>query len=317
MSAASHIDLTVAEAEAKPLSRQKVADILSDSTIGLLWNRLSHGRICPFPNQLTGYKLPKQHRDALDGTVAPPTDLAPIASEAKFQIAALRPVGHGHEEGPHINPRINSSKLDLEKANSGLPPGSSEQRISNDTQDASTSPFFVVSEEGDPDNPRNWSFSLVGRVTATLRLSVFDLGYGTAQRVPRIGRNPIYIMGLPLSLIFQFPIILALNLVTSLMYQFLSGLAASPETATVAIEVWWLWVALGPPLGPEMNGYAAQEKGWQWPIWIFLWLSVVAGCIMLVFLPKTFEAALLVRGAERLRKFTGDDRFRAQVEIDA
>lgn len=47
-----------------------------------------------------------------------------------------------------------------------------------------------------------------------------------------------------------------------------------------------------------------------------LWLSGPVFLAMLLFLPETLPANLLLRRAQRLRKLTGDTRLKAQSEID-
>lgn len=50
--------------------------------------------------------------------------------------------------------------------------------------------------------------------------------------MPSIGRNPIYIGGLALFVIFQAPIVAAPNFATILVFRFLSGFVGSPALAT-------------------------------------------------------------------------------------
>lgn len=52
------------------------------------------------------------------------------------------------------------------------------------------------------------------------------------QEMPALGRNPVYIIGGFLFIIFQIPTILAKNLATILIFRFLSGFAGSPALGT-------------------------------------------------------------------------------------
>lgn len=52
------------------------------------------------------------------------------------------------------------------------------------------------------------------------------------QELPRFGRNPVYIVGLALFVIFQIPEVLAKNIATVLVFRFLSGFVGSPALAT-------------------------------------------------------------------------------------
>ena len=52
------------------------------------------------------------------------------------------------------------------------------------------------------------------------------------QEVASFGRNPVYIAGLALFLIFQIPPIFAPNIGTILVFRFLAGAAGGPALAT-------------------------------------------------------------------------------------
>lgn len=52
------------------------------------------------------------------------------------------------------------------------------------------------------------------------------------QELPKIGRNPVYIIGLALFVIFQIPEILAKNMATVLIFRFFSGFVGGPALAT-------------------------------------------------------------------------------------
>lgn len=52
------------------------------------------------------------------------------------------------------------------------------------------------------------------------------------QELPKVGRNPVYIIGLAAFVIFQIPEILAKNAATVLVFRFLSGFAGGPALAT-------------------------------------------------------------------------------------
>ncbi|GAA6034701.1 hypothetical protein JCM8097_001130 [Rhodosporidiobolus ruineniae] len=79
----------------------------------------------------------------------------------------------------------------------------------------------------------------IGLVAATAGLTLFVAGYGVGpmllspmQEMPAWGRNPVYLAGLILFVIFQIPCILAKNLATILVFRFLSGFVGSPSLAT-------------------------------------------------------------------------------------
>ena len=55
---------------------------------------------------------------------------------------------------------------------------------------------------------------------------------------------------------------------------------------------------------------------WHWSLWEILWLSGPIFLSMFFFLPETSSGYILLHRARRLRKLTGDNRLKAQSEID-
>lgn len=79
----------------------------------------------------------------------------------------------------------------------------------------------------------------VSQTKATLGLTLYVLAYGIGpmflaplQEMPSIGRNPVYIIGLALFLLFNVPIVAAKNFSTVLAFRFLSAFVGSPALAT-------------------------------------------------------------------------------------
>lgn len=179
----------------------------------------------------------------------------------------------------------------------------------------------------------------VSQVAATLGLSLFVAGYGLGpliwaplSEIPQIGRNPIYIGTLVIFVFLQFAVIYATNFGMLLAFRFLTGFFGSPVLATggaslsdiyrpqkraYAIGIWGLAAICGPTFGPLIGGFAAQHKGWQWPIWELLWLSGFALIVLLVFLPETSSANILYRRTRRLRKLTGRTDLKCESEIQS
>jgi DHA1 family multidrug resistance protein-like MFS transporter len=178
----------------------------------------------------------------------------------------------------------------------------------------------------------------VGQVAATLGLSLFVAGYGLGpmvwsplSEIPQIGRNPIYIGTLFVFVFLQFAVIYATNFGMLLAFRFLTGFFGSPVLATggatlgdiwapqkraYAIGIWGLAAICGPVLGPLVGGFAAQHKGWQWPIWELLWLSGFALIVLIFFLPETSSANILYRRTRRLRKLTGRSDLKCEPELE-
>ncbi|KAE8453818.1 hypothetical protein EG329_009330 [Mollisiaceae sp. DMI_Dod_QoI] len=177
----------------------------------------------------------------------------------------------------------------------------------------------------------------VSEVAATLGLTLFVAGYGLGpmiwapmSEIPQIGRNPVYIGTLVVFVFFQFAVIYAKNFGMLLAFRFLTGFFGSPVLATggaslgdmykpskraYAIGIWGLAAICGPVLGPLIGGFAAQHKGWQWPIWELLWLSGFALIVMVLFLPETSSANILFRRTRRLRKHTGRADLKCEPEL--
>ncbi|KAI9692813.1 MAG: hypothetical protein M1822_004807 [Bathelium mastoideum] len=179
----------------------------------------------------------------------------------------------------------------------------------------------------------------VSETVALLGLTLFVIGYALGpmiwspfSEIPFIGRTRIYIMTLVVFVFFQFGVIYAKNIGMLLAFRFLTGVFGSPVLATggatiadmyttkkqvYAIAVWGLSAVCGPALGPLVGGFAAESKGWQWPIWELLWLSGFCLCFLIVFLPETSAANILFRRAVRIRKHTGNNSLKTKDEVDA
>ncbi|CZT48181.1 related to FLR1-Putative H+ antiporter regulated by yAP-1 and involved in multidrug resistance [Rhynchosporium secalis] len=177
----------------------------------------------------------------------------------------------------------------------------------------------------------------VSQVAATLGLTLFVAGYGLGpmiwapmSEIPQIGRNPIYIGTLVVFVFFQFGVIYAKNFGMLLAFRFLTGFFGSPVLATggaslsdmyrpakraYAIGIWGLAAICGPVLGPLVGGFAAQHRGWKWPIWELLWLSGFALIVLIMCLPETSSANILYRRSRRLRKLTGRTDLKCEPEI--
>lgn len=79
----------------------------------------------------------------------------------------------------------------------------------------------------------------VSKTKAELGLTLYIMAYGIGpmfltplQELPILGRNPVYIIGLLVFLLFNIPIVTAGNFATILAFRFLTGFVASPALAT-------------------------------------------------------------------------------------
>ena len=74
---------------------------------------------------------------------------------------------------------------------------------------------------------------------------------------------------------------------------------------------------MGPIFGPVVGGFIGQSfrVNWRFTEWITLIISGLVLILVVLFQPETYGAILLQWKAAHLRKITGDDRYRAEVEI--
>ena len=148
---------------------------------------------------------------------------------------------------------------------------------------------------------------------------------------PPIGRAPVYIISVFCFTFINFGVVYASNLGMLLSFRFLSGFIGSPVLATggssmadmwshkkrsYAIGTWGLFAVCGPVLGPLLGGFAAQAKGWKWPIWELIWLNAFCFALLAFCLPETSAATILFRRARRLRKALGDPTLMTEAEIE-
>ncbi|ORY74280.1 putative caffeine resistance protein [Leucosporidium creatinivorum] len=322
-------------------------DILRDSTVGQLLNFASRGKLCSYPEQRPGYLVPSRflvssapttsQGDDEDHFPRTPSGACTLVN-APGTITTPKGVEGDLEKGVDVAPEVNAEK-------------------------AVPYPYLVDWEENDPDNPRRrffvgflvcfLTFSVyigsaiytssipslmatfgVSQVVATLGLTLFVAGYGIGpmflapiQEMPKFGRNPVYISGLFLFVLFQVPVIFAKNIGTILVFRFLAGFVGSPALATggasmggksarIAIGLWSVGAVCGPIAGPVVGGFAAQANGWRWPIYELLWISGAALILLGLCMPETMGETILIRRAERLRRLTGNPLIKTQAELD-
>ncbi|PRP85221.1 hypothetical protein PROFUN_06991 [Planoprotostelium fungivorum] len=178
----------------------------------------------------------------------------------------------------------------------------------------------------------------VNQTDAVLGLSLFVLGYGLGpmiwapmSEIPAIGRMPVYIFTLIAFVAIQVPTALIQSLGGLLALRFAAGFIGSPSLATggaslndiytpkkraYSLGVWGAAAACGPVMGPVVGGFAAEANGWRWTIYELLWLSGGALIFLLFCMPETNSMTILTRKARRIRKLTGDDRWKSAGDIE-
>lgn len=178
----------------------------------------------------------------------------------------------------------------------------------------------------------------VSETKAALGLSVYVLGYGTGplifsplSEIAVIGRNLPYIVTFGLFVILAVPTALVDSYGALITLRLITGILSSPALATggatmgdmygllklpYALSVWVAAAFCAPALGPLLSGFAVMNEGFRWSFWIILWMSSPVWLFMFFFMPETSASNILLRRAQRLRKLTGDNKYKAQSEID-
>lgn len=178
----------------------------------------------------------------------------------------------------------------------------------------------------------------VSQEAASLGLSLYVMAYGIGpllfsplSEIPSIGRNPPYMITMGIFVILCVPTALVDNFAGLLVLRWLQGFFGSPCLATGGASMqdlysliklpyilclWAFAATCGPALGPVISGFSVPAENWRWSLWEMLWLSGPVFVCMLFFLPETSTPNILLRRAQRLRKLTGDNRLKAQSEID-
>ncbi|GLB43233.1 putative major facilitator superfamily protein [Lyophyllum shimeji] len=171
---------------------------------------------------------------------------------------------------------------------------------------------------------------------ATIGLSVYALGFGivplvTASFSEEFGRQPLYIGSSFGFLLMYMMVALSKNIQTVIVARFLQGAFGSTGATMVGGTIADIWssqdrgvpmsifavAALGGTgLGPVMAGWIEVNPRleWRWIQWIQMIIFAAYFILLPVVLTETRTAILLTRIAKKIRKETGDKRYRARVE---
>ncbi|KAL4399740.1 transmembrane transporter [Malassezia pachydermatis] len=177
----------------------------------------------------------------------------------------------------------------------------------------------------------------VATVPINLSITLFVAGFGFgplffAPLSEVYGRWIIYIISGFLYFIFTLPSAVAPNLATLLASRMIAGLAASvpmtnvggtlsdiwkPEEKGLPMAIFSSVLFIGPSAGPLIGGAIAVgtsiERGWRYIYWtLFTFVGIV--WIVSLFTSETLAPIILKKRAKKLRKETGDDRYKTAQE---
>lgn len=146
------------------------------------------------------------------------------------------------------------------------------------------------------------------------------------------GRNKVYIVSMIIFMLFIMGAGLAPDLGGQLVFRFLAGFFGSPPLTCAGGSISDMWDSLeraygfpmyaipafaGPVLGPVIGSYIGVGRigTWRWTEWITLILAALVLSVVVLCQQETYPPLLLKWKAQHLRRLTGDDRFRAELEI--
>ncbi|TKA74434.1 hypothetical protein B0A49_02862 [Cryomyces minteri] len=177
----------------------------------------------------------------------------------------------------------------------------------------------------------------VSEVVESLATGLYLVGFGVGALFAgpvseTLGRNPVYISTLTLYMIFVMASGLAPNVGAQLAFRFLAGFFGSTPLTCAGGSISDLWSPMervfafpvfanaaftGPLMGPVMGGFIVQSSliSWRWVEWSTLITSGLVFGLVILFQPETYPPILLKWKASHLRAVTGDDRYKAEVEI--
>ena len=132
-------------------------DILRESTVGELLNRVSGGRILPYPDQQSDFVIPERYL-ATSSPASTSTPITRVPSAAT--LADKASVVSGTTATP-ARTNVAVEKVDTVRSDATLEAGPEPVEAVVDKSSVNTKGFQLVDWYGDDDseNPRNWSFA--------------------------------------------------------------------------------------------------------------------------------------------------------------
>ncbi|RMJ12427.1 hypothetical protein CDV36_007913 [Fusarium kuroshium] len=339
--------------------RESIHDVVRDAPLGQLVRFFTNNRLLKYPEEQPNFKLPEPWTRMMGDTRVPRSG---TASSSTLSDSSRT------QEGVEQHDVSNATDLDLESKE--FPPDKSTRLTPKTTVDGTILvDWYSEKDTANPHNWTNlrrgfiallicfYTFVVylssaiyspstegvmkkfnVSNLEATLGLAMYVLGYGVGpllfsplSEIPRIGRNPIYIITYALFVILSIPTALAGNFAGLIVLRFLQGFFGSPCLAAggasmsdlysminlpFAMIAWVAAMSCGPSLGPLLSAFAVTAKNWRWSLYESIWVSAPLLIVLFIFMPETSTPNILLRRAQRLRKLTGNPKLMSQSEID-
>ncbi|RTE74668.1 hypothetical protein BHE90_010912 [Fusarium euwallaceae] len=339
--------------------RESIHDVVRDAPLGQLVRFFTNNRLFKYPEEQPNFKLPEPWTRMMGDTRVPRSG---TASSSTLSDSSRT------QEGVEQHDVSNATELDLESEE--FPPDKSTRLTPKTTADGTILvDWYSEKDTANPHNWTNlrrgfiallicfYTFVVylssaiyspstegvmkkfnVSNLEATLGLAMYVLGYGVGpllfsplSEIPRIGRNPIYIITYALFVILSIPTALAGNFAGLIVLRFLQGFFGSPCLAAggasmsdlysminlpFAMIAWVAAMSCGPSLGPLLSAFAVTAKNWRWSLYESIWVSAPLLIVLFIFMPETSTPNILLRRAQRLRKLTGNPKLMSQSEID-
>ncbi|KAH7920530.1 MFS general substrate transporter [Leucogyrophana mollusca] len=171
---------------------------------------------------------------------------------------------------------------------------------------------------------------------ATVGLSLYTIGFGVVPLVTssfseEFGRHRLYIVCSFVFMLSEVAVALAQNIQTVIIARALGGGFGStgatlvggtiadiwrPQQRGLPMSMYALAAVSSTGLGPVIAGWidANPRLGWRWIQWVHVIFTAAYFVAVLVFMKETRSSIILSRIARKVRKDTGDGRYRARAE---
>ncbi|GAM37396.1 spermine family transmembrane transporter [Talaromyces pinophilus] len=333
-------------------------DVVRDAPLGQLLRYFTNNRLFQYPEEHPGFELPEAWVHMLSNAGLPETKHN--GSNTPSTVATLRSDQNTISDTTGEKPDVESGYVSEDKTSYMTPKMTNDGIILVDwysDQDPAnpqnwsslrralislviclyTFVVYLSSAIYSPSTEGVMERFGVSNLKATLGLAMYVLGYGMGPllfsplaEIPRIGRNPVYIITFALFFILSFPTAFVKSFAGLIVLRFLQGFFGSPCLATggaslgdmygmihmpLAMIAWVGAMSCGPSLGPLLSGFAVAAKDWRWSLYESIWVSAPVLIFLFVCMPETSAPNILLRRAERLRKFASSQRLKSQTEI--